>query len=108
MAQLNIEQATVGYDTVGIEDFLQKLNLEVISKLRQHINDNVGNLRQAVDQVWAGQSAEAFKAKIDRDSAIMIKTLEGIEDDVKGQFAQIAKNVDDYDSSIADSISKSE
>jgi uncharacterized protein YukE len=108
MAQLSIDQASVGYDTQGIQEFITKLNLEVIGKLRTTINDNIETLRSSVDQVWAGESAEAFKTKIEKDSQTMIKTLEGIEDDVKSEFAQIAKNVDDYDKNIADSILKSE
>ncbi|MBO5475647.1 MAG: hypothetical protein J5982_04025 [Bacilli bacterium] len=104
MAQLNIEQAGIGYDTVGISNFLNKLNLDVIDDLISKLHNNMGTLRAAVDQVWAGQSANAFKEKLERDSETMIQTLEGIKDDVKAEFAQIAQNVDNYDSAIAESL----
>lgn len=104
MAQLNIEQAGIGYDTVGISNFLNKLNLDVIDDLVAKLHNNMGTLRTAVDQVWAGQSANAFKEKLERDSETMIQTLEGIKDDVKAEFAQIAQNVDNYDSAIAESL----
>lgn len=104
MAQLNIEQASQGYSVVGIQDFLSHLNLDVIDALTQKINDSMSTLREATDEVWAGQSADAFKAKLERDSRVMIDTLNGIEDDVRGQFAQIAKNVDNYDQALADQI----
>ncbi len=106
MAQLNIEQAGIGYDQTGISSFLNKLNLDVIDDLISTINGNMGTLRTAVDQVWAGQAANAFKEKMERDSDTMIKTLEGIKDDVKSEFAQIAQNIDNYDSAIADSLLK--
>lgn len=106
MAQLNIEQAGIGYDQVGITTFLNKLNLDVIDDLIQTIHGNMGTLRSAVDQVWAGQSANAFKEKLERDSETMRQTLEGIKDDVKAEFAQIAQNVDNYDTAIADSLLK--
>ena len=106
MAQLNIEQAGIGYDQTGISEFLNKLNLDVIDDLISTINGNMGTLRTAVDQVWAGQAANAFKEKMERDSDTMIKTLEGIKDDVKSEFAQIAQNIDNYDSAIADSLLK--
>ena len=106
MAQLNIEQAGIGYDQQGISAFLEKLNLDVIDDLVQTINGNMGTLRSAVDQVWAGQAANAFKDKLDRDSQTMIKTLDGIKDDVRAEFAQIAQNVDNYDSAIANSLLK--
>lgn len=104
MAQLNIEQAGIGYDTVGISNFLNKLNLDVIDDLISKLHNNMGTLRAAVDQVWAGQSANAFKEKLERDSETMVQTLEGIKDDVKAEFAQIAQNVDNYDSAIAESL----
>lgn len=108
MAQLNIEQASVGYDVVGIQDFLSHLNLDVIDALSQKINDSMSTLREATDEVWVGQSANAFKSKLERDSRVMIDTLNGIEDDVRGQFAQIAKNVDNYDQTLAESINSME
>lgn len=104
MAQLNIEQASQGYSVVGIQDFLSHLNLDVIDALTQKINDSMSTLREATDEVWAGQSADAFKVKLERDSRVMIDTLNGIEDDVRGQFAQIAKNVDNYDQALAAQI----
>ena len=104
MAQLNIEQAGIGYDTVGISNFLNKLNLDVIDDLISKLHNNMGTLRAAVDQVWAGQSAKEKKEKLERDSETMIQTLEGIKDDVKAEFAQIAQNVDNYDSAIAESL----
>ena len=104
MAQLNIEQAGIGYDTAGISNFLNKLNLDVIDDLVSKLHNNIGPLREAVDQVWVGQSANAFKEKLERDSETMIQTLERIKDDVKAEFAQIAQNVDNYDSAIAESL----
>lgn len=106
MATLNIEQAGIGYDRSGIADFLNRLNLDVIDDLIQTIDGNIGTLRGAVDQVWAGQAANAFKDKLERDSNTMKETLDGIKDDVKAEFAQIAQNVDNYDSAIADSLLK--
>ena len=104
MAQLNIEQAGIGYDTAGISNFLNKLNLDVIDDLVSKLHNNIGPLRQAVDQVWVGQPANAFTDKLERDSETMIQTLERIKDDVKAEFAQIAQNVDNYDSAIAESL----
>ena len=101
-----IEQAGIGYDTVGISNFLNKLNLDVIDDLIATLHNNMGTLRGAVDQMWVGQSANAFKDKLERDSQTMIETLDGIKDDVRAEFAQIAQNVDNYDAAIADSLLK--
>lgn len=105
---LNIEQASVGYDTMGIQTFITNLNLNVITDLITKMNEEIPNLRQVVDQVWVGQGANAFKAKLERDFITMTKTLEAIKDSVDGQFAQIAQNVDNYDSAIAENIANME
>ena len=72
MAQLNIEQAGIGYDTAGISNFLNKLNLDVIDDLVSKLHNNIGPLREAVDQVWVGQSANAFKEKLEKESGFKI------------------------------------
>ena len=102
---LNIDQANIGYDTVGIQEFINSLNLEVITELTQEMDAQIPKIREVVDQVWVGQSANAFKEKLERDTSIMKQTLETLKEDVEGQFAQIAKNIDNYDSAIAETIS---
>ena len=95
-------------EQLGIQDFLEKLNVDVIDALVQEINSTIPNLVSTVDNVWMGQAAQAFKEKLERDSDTMMKTLGDIKEDVKGQFAQIAKNIDTYDSGIAEEIKSTE
>lgn len=101
---LNIDQADIGYDAIGINDFISKLNLEVITELTILMQAQVPMLRLVVDQVWFGQAANAFKTKLENDTETMKKTLQEIRSELLGQFAQIAQNVDNYDAQIADSI----
>lgn len=105
---LDISGAKVGYSTTGIQEFLEKLNVDVIDALVQEINTTIPNLVSTVDNVWMGQAAQAFKEKLERDSDTMMKTLSQIKEDVKGEFAQIAKNIDTYDSGIAEEIKSTE
>lgn len=104
MAQLNIENATVGYSTVGLQDYINKINIEVVDKIIETINKTIPQLRETTDTVWVGQSADAFKQRLEDDSKTVIETLNSIKEMVEGQMAQIAQNVDNYDADAAEGI----
>lgn len=104
MALLNIEQSNIGYSTDGIQSFINALNLQVITELIATMQSQATMIGLVVDQVWVGQSATAFKNKLERDTDTMCETLKQVKEELVGQFAQIAQNVDNYDSAIADSI----
>ena len=73
MAQLNIEQAGIGYDTVGISNFLNKLNLDVIDDL---IEINRGNriIIVTTPDVVQAAIAKTLELKPNAQFKILIKT----------------------------------
>lgn len=104
MTTIGIENAQIGYDKVGLQRAVNNLNLIVFNGASQVVQNAKPLVHVAVDACWAGQAADAFKAKFDRDADTMSKTLESLEEEVKSQFATMAKNIDTYDQDIADSI----
>ena len=108
MTTIGIENAQIGYDKVGLQKAVNNLNLIVFNGASQVVQNAKPLVHVAVDACWAGQAADAFKAKFDRDADTMSKTLEALCDEVEGQFAQMAKNIDNYDQSIEDSINAME
>lgn len=108
MANITIEQATVGYDTNGLQEVVNKLNLVIFNGAATKVRDSIVPMHQAVDACWAGQAADSFKAKYERDANTMIDTLNSLEEQVRGQIAQMAENVDKADSAIADRINSME
>ena len=104
MANVSIESATIGYDTVGLQAFTEKLNLIVFNGAAKKVMEGINPLNLAVDSVWAGQAANSFKAKFERDANTLCDTLNNLEEELRSQFATVAKNVDEYDSSMAESI----
>lgn len=104
MSQLGIEQATIGYDIQGLQQVINNLNMVVFEGAQDVIHASVPAARMAVDMCWTGQAADAFKNKLERDGDLMIETLKTLKEKVEGQIAQMAKNVDNYDSAIAESI----
>lgn len=103
---LGIDRATIGYDKMGMQAAVNKLNLIVFNGAAVAVRNAIPMVNIAVDQCWAGQSADAFKAKFARDAEVMCETLTSLEEEVRGQFAQIAQNVDNYDGAIAESFEK--
>lgn len=101
---LDISSATIGYDTQGIAKFIDMINIQVVKELTAKIDQTIPTLREEVDKVWVGQAANAFKNKLEKDSVTMKQTLEQLENNLRGQFAQIAKNVDTYDQQQAEAI----
>lgn len=101
---LGIDRATIGYDKIGLQAAVNALNLIVFNGASVVVQNAKPLVHIAVDQCWAGAAADAFKAKFDRDADTMSKTLESLEEEVKSQFAQMAKNIDTYDQDIAESI----
>lgn len=101
---LGIERATIGYDKIGLQAAVNTLNLIVFNGASVVVQNAKPLVHIAVDQCWAGAAADAFKVKFDRDADTMSKTLESLEEEVKSQFAQMAKNIDTFDQDIAESI----
>ena len=102
--RLSIESATLGYDTQGMQDAVNRLNLFVFTEIVVNLRNAIVPLNLAVDSMWAGQAANAFKNKFERDVEVMADTLDQLRDQVEGQFATIASNIDRYDGEIADKI----
>ena len=105
---LDIAGAAVGYDAKGIQEFINKLNIEMIDDLVKQIHDAQSPINAAVDNVWQGRAANAFKEKFDRDGQTMIETLNIIKGDVESNLYQIGKNLDNFDEGIAEQINNAE
>lgn len=101
-----IDSATQGYDTQGLQQVITNLNTNVFNAAQETIRKAIPEVRSAVDSCWSGKSADAFKERLDRDANTMIDALNNLRDQCEGQIAQIAKNVDQYDQALAESISQ--
>ena len=99
-----IESATVGYDVSGMQSLINDINVDVIPTTTSTIRQQVNNCRQAIDEVWAGQSAEAFKTKLSDDTETLCKALNDLADSIESQLNQIGANVEAYDQDVADKI----
>lgn len=99
-----IESATVGYDVNGMQELINEINVEVIPTTTGTIRTKANETRTAIDEVWAGQSAEAFKTKLTDDTETLCKALNELAENIEGQLNTIGTNVEAYDQDVADKI----
>lgn len=98
---LSIDGATIGYDAKELNDAMQRLNTEVISVAIEKMTSGMETLRDQVDAVWVGKSAESFKNNMEFDKKVIIDALEKIRDEeIRGFMDQIVSNFDEIDQNL--------
>ncbi len=98
---LNINNATIGYDVNELQQAMTRLDIEVITEATNQMNSGMKELREQVDAVWAGQSAESFKKNMDHDKEVIIAAMHQIRDgEIKGFMNQIVNNFDEIDQNL--------
>ena len=98
---LNISSANIGYDIAGMNKLINDVNTECVTPACVAMRREVANLRQTIDTVWVGKSADAFKDKISRDTEDLCKTLETVGEMIREQMNNAGSNVEAYDQEIA-------
>jgi len=102
---LNIENATIGYDQVGLENLITAVNVEAIPNTCEALRKGSNGCREVVNSVWVGASADAFNDRLSDDTELMIESLKEISESIESQMRQIGANVENYDQQIAEQIS---
>lgn len=104
MVGLSIEGATIGYDSVELTNCINNINTYIVNEIISTINRSVPEIRNTVDTVWSGRSADAFKNRFQYDSRTVVETLLSMKNIMESNLAQIGANVDEYDQAIAAAI----
>ncbi len=90
---LNIENATIGFDSNNIETALQNLNTRVIQDTINKMNQSMNGLRGYVDEAWVGASAEQFKDNIESDKKVIAESLQDTYGVLKSEMYQIVNEM---------------
>lgn len=64
---LTIQQASVGYDQSGVEQLKSDIKLKVIDDACNKLDTSFTHLTDAIDEIWAGHSADIFKSNMSND-----------------------------------------
>ncbi len=90
---LNIEGATIGFDSNNVETALNNLNTKVIQDTIVKMNSSMSTLRDYVDSAWVGASAEQFKNNMEADKEKIAQSLRDTYDILKSEMYQIVNEM---------------
>ncbi len=99
---LNIEGATIGVDANNIQTALNNLNTKCIEDTINKMTTSMDQLRQSVDQVWVGESAETFKENMERDREFITKNLKATYDTLQSEMYQIVNAMSEADAELVE------
>lgn len=74
---LDITGATVGYDQEGVQTLLDDIKASLITESIEKLRGSETDLATALDEIWRGESEEAFKSNMHDDVETICKALGG-------------------------------
>ena len=90
---LNIENATIGFDSNNVETALNNLNTKCIQDTINKMNNSMQSLRDYVDSAWVGASADQFKKNMESDKEKISLALGDTYDVLKSEMYQIVNEM---------------
>lgn len=97
---LTIEGATVGYDVAGVQKLLVDIKTQVIEEASKKMKSSLSTLNAAVDEVWAGHSADTFKKNMKTDVNSICNALDKTYDALYSEVNQIIKAMGQVDQNL--------
>ncbi len=103
---LNITNATIGFDSNEVQTALNNIRTDVIGATQESLRQNMSSLREAVDAVWVGQSAENFKTNMTTDMEAICKSLDDAFESLKNELTQITNGMAEIDQNLVEKRSE--
>lgn len=97
---LNIEKATLGYDANNVTEAINSLNTDVIIASQNKLKSSLSTLFTAVDEVWAGQSAQQFKKNMEYDVGVICQSLDDTHKVLETELNEIVNKMDEVDQNL--------
>lgn len=72
---LNIEGASVGFDSNGLQTLLEDIQVKLVDDTASHLEQNFVNLQTSLRDIWQGQSEQIFEANIQADLQKIIAAI---------------------------------
>ena len=92
MNNLNIDQASIGYDVGGLNAAYDGIRVKLIEDAANVLKNKAPTFLNSIDNYWKGSSADVFKEKFERDTESVINTLYILADSLKQELNQ--KDID--------------
>lgn len=94
---LTIDKASIGFDANGMQQALNNINVNVIEATKNAMTNNMGSLRESVDNAWVGASAEQFKANMEKDRETVSKALDSTFEALKTAMYDAINQIQEND-----------
>ena len=101
---LDIQTSHIGYDENNLQSLIEKIQTELINDAINKIMEGVTTLEGNMPDYWVGDSADAFREKLDNDSQKLKLAFEDIYKSLESEIKQMMANVANSDYAVGDSI----
>lgn len=100
---LTIENASIGYDSNGVKELLQKIQTEVVDETIKLMNQESQAINYSVENYWVGNSADTFKGNIQHDVSVVSNSLHREKEELEKKLNEIAKLMGDKEAEVISS-----
>ena len=97
---LNIEGATIGYDSGHLTSTLNNIHNNCVVKAQNNLRRSLNTLRDSVHECWQGKSAEAFLANMEGDVDKLCSILQDQYNALEGTFKQTLAEMKELDEGL--------
>jgi uncharacterized protein YukE len=101
---LDIQTSHIGYDANNLQSLIDKIQTELIIDAINKIMEGVTTLEEHMPDYWVGDSADAFREKLDNDSQKLKLAFEDIYKSLESEIKQMMANVANSDNAVGASI----
>ena len=101
---LDIQGSNIGYDQNNLQSLIERIQTELIIDSLNKILDGITILEDNMPNYWVGDSAEAFRSKLEVDSSKLAQQFQSISRALESEIKQMMANVVNSDAVVAASI----
>ena len=99
---LNIEGATIGYDSNHLTSTLNHIHNNCVVKAQNNLRRSLNTLRDSVRECWQGKSADAFLANMEGDVDKLVAILDDQYKALEGTFQKTVSEMKELDEGLVD------
>ena len=97
---LDISNATIGFDYSGKKDLMDAINVGVIGTVIDDLNALGTNLDKVVKEGWVGKSADIFMENVEYDLRKIVEALNATKEVINNELENICERLGELDESV--------
>lgn len=97
---LDINGATVGFDQWGIKNLLDDIKASLIVESIEKLHSSRADLDNALDEIWQGESEEAFKSNMHEDVETVCNALDSAYKALEAEISRTRDAMGEVDENL--------